>query len=92
MDEHAIQKKIVKILQGIVPGLEAPAPESKLFESGILDSFGIIEFVSALEDEFDIKIANEDMVPQNLWSVAATAQTVQRHLAVNQQSGESAAT
>jgi acyl carrier protein len=36
---------------------------------GILDSTGILEVIYFLEDEFGIKIEDEEMVPENLDSV-----------------------
>jgi acyl carrier protein len=38
-------------------------------DKGILDSTGILEVVYFLEDEFDIKIENEEMTPEHLDSV-----------------------
>ena len=47
---------------------EIPLDES-LLSSGILDSFGIIEFVEFVESEFDIKIPDEDFSSKNFGSV-----------------------
>lgn len=38
-------------------------------EKGVLDSTGILEVIYFLEEEFGIKIADEEMVPENLDSV-----------------------
>lgn len=38
-------------------------------DNGILDSTGILEVIYFLEDEFDIKVDDEEMVPENLDSV-----------------------
>lgn len=38
-------------------------------EKGILDSTGILEVIYFLEDEFGIKVEDEEMVPENLDSV-----------------------
>ena len=38
-------------------------------EKGILDSTGILEVIYFLEDEFDLKVEDEEMVPENLDSV-----------------------
>ena len=37
--------------------------------AGILDSTGIIEIVGFIEDEFDIEMTNEEIVPENLDSI-----------------------
>lgn len=36
---------------------------------GILDSTGILEMIYFLEEDFDIKIQDEEMIPENLDSV-----------------------
>ena len=38
-------------------------------EKGILDSTGILEVIFFLEDEFGIKVEDEEMIPENLDSV-----------------------
>jgi acyl carrier protein len=38
-------------------------------EKGIIDSTGILEVIYFLEDEFSIKINDEEMLPENLDSV-----------------------
>jgi len=38
-------------------------------ESGILDSTGILEIIYFIEDEFGIKIGDDEMIPENLDSV-----------------------
>lgn len=52
--------------------------EEDLFAAGILDSFGIIEFVFALEKYFNCTIPQEDLIPQNLWSIQAIAETLSK--------------
>lgn len=54
--------------------------ETDLFSAGILDSFGMVEYIVALEKEFGIKISNDDLIPQNLWNISATEQTVKKYL------------
>lgn len=38
-------------------------------ENGILDSTGILEVIYFIEDEFGVKVEDEEMVPENLDSV-----------------------
>lgn len=45
-------------------------PDISLLESGIMDSTGILELVLFLEEQFTIKIEDEEIVPENLDSVA----------------------
>jgi acyl carrier protein len=44
-----------------------------LFESGILDSAGIVSFTTEIEREFQISIRDEDLLPENFQSIAAMA-------------------
>ncbi len=41
-------------------------PEKSLIESGIMDSTGVLELVMFLEERFNIKIEDEELVPENL--------------------------
>jgi acyl carrier protein len=42
---------------------------TSLIEAGVIDSTGVLELVGFLEEEFEIRIADEDLVPENLDSV-----------------------
>ena len=79
--KNAIEADIIAVLKVLRPdSTQALEPDCDLFEAGILDSFGVIEYISALEEKFEIKISNDDLLPQNLGTVAATAQTIERYL------------
>ena len=43
--------------------------EDSLLEKGIIDSTGILEIIFFLEDEFGIKVDDEEMIPENMDSV-----------------------
>lgn len=47
-------------------------------EKGIIDSTGILEVINFLEEEFGIKIKDEEMVPENLDSINQIAAFVGR--------------
>jgi acyl carrier protein len=47
----------------------ALASSDSLLGKGIIDSTGILEVIHFLDDEFAIKVADEEMVPENLDSV-----------------------
>ena len=40
-----------------------------LLEQGIMDSTGVLELVAFLESEFGVKVADDELVPENLDSV-----------------------
>ena len=39
------------------------------FRKGIIDSTGVLELVSFIEQEFDIKVKDEELLPDNLDSI-----------------------
>lgn len=72
--------KIAEIVEKIKPeNVTDIKQDSDLFAIGALDSFGVIEYVTELESAFDIKIPNDALIPQNLWSIEATAELVEKH-------------
>ncbi len=52
--------------------------EASFLEQGIVDSTGILEVVSFLESEFAIEIDDDDLIPENLDSIAAVTDFVAR--------------
>jgi acyl carrier protein len=54
-------------LFGEANGLE---DDSSFLENGIIDSTGILELVEFLEEEFSITVEDEELVPENLDSIA----------------------
>lgn len=54
---------------------------SLLFEEQFLNSFGILQLVTALENEFGIQIQTEDLTFQNFGGVPEVAALVDRCLA-----------
>ena len=45
--------------------------DTSFLAQGILDSTGVVELVAFLEETFGIKVADEEIVPENLDSLAA---------------------
>ena len=54
------------------------APDQSLFEAGVLDSVGIFDLVSFLEEEFGLQIGDEQIVPENFESINAITDFVAR--------------
>ncbi len=52
--------------------------DDSFLDQGILDSTGILEIIFFIEDEFKIKIKDEEMVPDNLDSVEKIVAFIQR--------------
>jgi acyl carrier protein len=59
------------------------ADSESLLEAGLVDSTGILELVAFLEERFNIQMADAEIVPENLDSVATIAAYVSRKLREN---------
>ena len=57
---------VENFLFGSEDGLE---DKTSFLEEGIIDSTGILELVTFLEEEFSITIEDEELVPENLDSI-----------------------
>jgi len=49
-----------------------------LIQKGIIDSTGILEIISHLEESFGIQIAEDEMIPTNFESIDAMAAFLER--------------
>jgi acyl carrier protein len=49
-----------------------------LMQSGTLDSTGILELIMFIEETFDVKVVDDEMVPANLDSVQNVVAYVER--------------
>jgi acyl carrier protein len=58
--------------------VELPDRDSSLFQSGVLDSFSLVDFVTLLEAECSIKIDDTDLRPQNFDTIAKVERFVER--------------
>jgi acyl carrier protein len=54
------------------------ADEASLLDSGLVDSTGVLEIISFLERTFDTAISDEELVPENLDSIARITAFVER--------------
>ncbi len=52
--------------------------DDSFLEQGIIDSTGVLEMVEWLEDEFDIEIEDEELIPENLDSVNLLAAFIEK--------------
>ena len=64
--------------------IESLHEDASFLEAGIIDSTGVLELVCFLESSFDIEIADDEMLPENLDSIRAVTAYVQRKVAPRQ--------
>lgn len=61
-----------------VPDPSALGDETSLLDQGIIDSTGVLELTAFLESKFGIQVADDELVPENLDSIAALVAYVGR--------------
>ena len=54
--------------------------DSSFMEEGIVDSTGVLELVNFLEEEFEIAIDDDEMLPENLDSISNVTKFIQGKL------------
>jgi acyl carrier protein len=59
---------------------ETLADDASLLDQGIIDSTGVLEIIMFLEDTFGFKVADSEMVPENLDSIVSIAAYVTRKI------------
>ena len=52
--------------------------DSSFLEEGIIDSTGVLELVTYLEEEFNINIQDDELIPENLDSINNVTAFLQR--------------
>lgn len=70
-------QELMEILEGLRPDIDFEN-EKSLVTDRLLESFDIINLVSEIDDEFDVKIKPADLVPENFDSVEAMWALIQR--------------
>jgi acyl carrier protein len=53
-----------------VPEGEPLSDDGSLLDRGVIDSTGVLELIGFLQDEFGIEVKDEEMLPENLDSIA----------------------
>jgi len=79
MDANAIQKQIHEyIVENFLFGDDAAleSDDQSFLETGLIDSTGILELIQFLEESFEIEIEDEEMIPENLDSIARVTRFV----------------
>ena len=76
-----IENKIKQVIDEINTNTNVQVSlETNFFESNILDSYGMLEFISKLENKFNIQFFNEDLIIQKFDNIKNTAQTLKKYL------------
>jgi acyl carrier protein len=52
--------------------------DASFMESGIIDSTGILELITFLEEKYEIKIEDDELIPENLDNLQNVARFIDR--------------
>ena len=61
-------------------GIDDIKDDSSFLERNLLDSTGVLELVAFIEDHFQVKVGDDEIVPDNLDSVSLVAGYIARKL------------
>lgn len=77
-----IESPIRQFIQESFPDVEQRSLDDTkaLLASEIVDSLGIIKIITFIEEEFDIMVEDEDILPKNFQSISAIVNLVQQKL------------
>jgi len=70
-------KKLLQIMSEIRPDVDFES-ETQLIDDDILDSFDIISIVSEVNEQFDIEINVNELLPENFNSAAALYELIEK--------------
>jgi acyl carrier protein len=87
-----IQKEIREFVVShfLVEGGNVLGDETSLLDEGIIDSTGVLELVAYLEEQFAIEVKDEELIPENLDSIARLVDFVGRKLSPRESSVQAA--
>jgi methoxymalonate biosynthesis acyl carrier protein len=74
----SIEERIRKILNDRLQ-VESPAPDEDLFQEGILDSLSFVDMLVALEGEFSISIALDQIDLDEFRSITRICNYIKHH-------------
>jgi acyl carrier protein len=83
--EEKKQGSVRDVLRGFIidsflpsSGLEAFEDGDSFMERGILDSTGVLELLEFIEENFDIAVDDEEIIPDNLDSLSKLTSFIQK--------------
>jgi acyl carrier protein len=56
--------------------------DDSLFETGIVDSLGVLLLVAFIEEQFNIKVEDEELIPENFETINKVKEFIERKTAI----------
>jgi acyl carrier protein len=81
MPDATRRERLLRVLKSVTSNPLPADDEESLFESGLLDSFALPDLVSAIEQEFSIKVPDRDLNPRKFDSIARMEAYLEDHAA-----------
>ncbi len=78
--KNNITETIHKFICEQFPTDESPNDDTRLFEDGYVDSVGLLSIIYFIEDSFNVKISDEDVVGDNFESIITITAFIERKL------------
>ena len=79
MPDATRRERLLGVLKTVTAQPLPVDDEESLFESGLLDSFALPDLVSAIEEEFSIKVPDRDLNPRKFDSIARMEAYLEDH-------------
>jgi acyl carrier protein len=83
--EENRHKSVPEIMRGFIEGKFLPSAGKESFndddsfmENGIIDSTGVLELLEFIEEQFDIEVEDEEIIPDNLDSIGKLTTFIQK--------------
>ena len=75
--QDELQDRIVGIIEKVSQRPVQVGPDDSLFDSGILDTFALPDMVTAIEEEFGLKVPDSDLTPRKFESIASIGRYIE---------------
>lgn len=70
-------EELLNILEDLHPDIDFETCDT-LIDDGIIDSFDIVSIIAEINDQFDVVIPAEEIVPENFNSASALYELIER--------------
>jgi acyl carrier protein len=81
LDERAVTRALEAfVCSELVFDRSEVSPDVELFGTGLVDSVGLLRLVAHLEEAYGVRVADEELVPENFGTLGALGRFVARRV------------